>query len=537
MLRISQIKLGLNQDESKLLSLAAKKLKIASADIENLQISKKAVDARRKNDVHFVYAVDITLKNSGINDLATKEDKILAKGDKSVSRPKEVKYTPVCINKQLKKRPVVVGFGPAGMLAALILAEAGTKPIVIERGSAVEVRQAAVEKFWQTGELSEKTNVQFGEGGAGTFSDGKLTTNTKDFRNKKVLEELVAAGADPAILYLAKPHIGTDVLQEVVKNIRKKIIALGGEIRFDSQVTGIKMNNNAISALEVNCDSETNEVQTDNVIFAIGHSARDTFQMLYEEKIPIVQKPFAVGVRIEHLQSQINQQQYGKFAEHPALGAADYKLVSHLENGRSIYSFCMCPGGEVVAAASSIGGIVTNGMSLNARDSKNANSALLVGVKTEDFGSDHPLAGIFFQKTIEKKAFELAGNTYNAPCQKVGDFINGEISTEFGDVKPSYLPKTTAVNIGEMFPDFITESLKIGIPQLAKHLNGFDNPDAILTGPETRSSSPIRILRDENCQSIKGLYPCGEGAGYAGGIISAAVDGIKCAEAILEQLK
>ena len=432
--------------------------------------------------------------------------------------------------------PLVVGAGPAGLFAALILAQSGAKPVLIERGRDVDRRTEDVNSFWQSGRLDTSSNVQFGEGGAGTFSDGKLNTGTKDNRQRKVLNEFVAHGAPDEILYNAKPHIGTDKLKATVKGIREEIISLGGTVIFECKLADINVHNGQVVAAVVEKSGGREVIETDSIILAIGHSARDTFEMLYDRQIPIEAKPFSVGARIEHLREKIDCAQYGSFAGNKRLGAANYKMNVHLENGRGVYTFCMCPGGKVVNASSEKGGLVTNGMSEFARDCINSNSALLVGVNPDDFEGDNPLRGMYFQRQLEQNAFKLGGENYNAPVQRVDDFINGRKSTSLGEVLPSICPKYTLSNISDIYPEFISEAMKQGIAAMGRKLKGFDDGDAVLTAVESRSSSPIRILRNfETLESIaiKGLYPCGEGAGYAGGIISAAVDGIKCAEMII----
>ena len=435
-------------------------------------------------------------------------------------------------------RPVIVGFGPAGMFAALVLSMAGAKPIVLERGGDVDSRVKAVEEFHNSGKLDTECNVQFGEGGAGTFSDGKLTTGIKDRRIGWVLERLVEFGAPDEILYLSKPHIGTDKLRGAVKALRERVVSLGGEVRFNSRFCGFETENNSISAVKYFHDGKIITIDTKSVILATGHSARDVFELLYNENIDLSQKSFSVGVRAEHLRTDIDKAMYGDFAGHKALKAADYKLAVHLPNGRTLYTFCMCPGGYVVAASSEEGRLAVNGMSCFARDAENSNSALLVNVGPEDYGSDHPLAGMYFQRELEEKAFKAGGSNYHAPAAVLRDFMEGRVSEKLGRVKPSYRPDVKFAAPEKYLPDYVCESLRLGITEMGKKIKGFDDGDTLLTGIESRSSSPVRINRGENMQSLslKGLYPCGEGAGYAGGIVSAAVDGMKCAEAIIEAL-
>ena len=522
MLRINNISMPLNATEQQLKQKAAAKLGIKGNDFKNFCISKKSVDARNKSNVHFVYSIDCE-NTSNISD---KDIESLLPAEKLVFKIKDDGV-----------RPLVVGSGPAGMFAGLALAEAGLRPIVLERGAPVEQRQKDVSSFWHGGELKVNSNVQFGEGGAGTFSDGKLMTGIKkDKFTAKVLQEFAAAGAPKEILYLAKPHIGTDKLRLVVKNIRQKILSLGGEYRFNSQLTGLVIKNDKLTVVKVTDEKETYELPADKLFLAIGHSARDTFEMLFDAGVYMEQKPFSVGARIEHKQSLINKAQYGKAAESPYLGAADYKMAVHLPNGRSVYTFCMCPGGMVVAAASEKGRVVTNGMSEFARAAENANSALLVGVSEKDFGSNSPLAGMYFQRKLEENAFIAGDSSYRAPAVLVGDFLRRKASPSFGDVRPSYLPGVALGAFSNILPSEIVDSLRMGIVEMAKKLHGFDCYDAVLTGVETRSSSPVRIVRDENMQSnIKGLYPCGEGAGYAGGITSAAADGLKAVYSLVEK--
>ncbi len=527
MIRINEIKLSLDEDESVLAEKAAKILKLNKKYISSLTVYKKSVDARDKDDIHFSYSVDV--------EISLDEKQITAKcKSPKVSLAKPYVYEIPENKRKSKYRPVIAGFGPAGMLAGIILAEAGLKPIILERGKDIDSRRRDVNEFWTKRRLNEESNVQFGEGGAGTFSDGKLTTGIKSPFIRKVLQELYEAGAPEEILYSSKPHIGTDRLETVVKNIRKKIERLGGEVRLESRLDRLIVYNGFIQGITYSKNGKSIDIEADSVIMAIGHSARDTVEMLYNSGVNIIQKPFSVGARIEHPQKLINNAQYGRFADHPKLGAADYKLSCHGLHERGAYTFCMCPGGTVVAAASEKEGVIVNGMSNLARDGENANSALLVGIETCDFPSEHPLAGIYYQREIEHRAFELAGGNYKAPAQLVGDFLAGKKSSEIGNVKPTCPTGVTLTNLDECLPSKVSATMKSAIVQMDKKLHGFNLYDAVLTAPETRSSSSVRILRDEFCQcNIRGVYPCGEGAGYAGGIVSAAVDGIKCAHAVL----
>lgn len=516
MLRISNIKLSLDESESDLMS---KLNKILGRKIKNFTIAKKSIDARKKNDVHFVYAVDVEAD----------DEERLAKKIKNAQLIKNTEYRFPSGNK-INGPIVIVGTGPAGMMCALTLAENGYKIIMLERGKCVEERRADVERFWKSGELDTESNVQFGEGGAGTFSDGKLTTGVNDFRIRKVLEEFHAHGAPEEILYTAKPHVGTDNLYHMTKNMREDIIKMGGEVRFSHKMTELIIKNGRVTGVKVQSADGIYEIETAHVVLAIGHSARDTFVMLRDSGLAMEQKNFSIGARIEHLQEMINISQYG--AAHEKLGAADYKLSVHLPGGRSAYTFCMCPGGRVVASASEEGGVVTNGMSNFARDGANANSGFLVNVNPSDFGSDDVLAGMYLQREIEKKAFKAGGGDYRAPAERVGDFLKTGCKEK--NVNPTYKPGVKWTSLDKVLPKFVTDTMRDALPLLDRKLHGFASEDAVLTAPETRSSSPVRIIRDSKTlqSNIKGIYPCGEGAGYAGGITTAAVDGIKIAEAI-----
>lgn len=525
MLRVTGIRLSLDQDESMLPDELAKKIKIDRHKIKFWRIWKKSVDARRKNNINFVYTIDFTVENE--NEIIKRFNK------KGVSKAivQEREYTKK--NFLSNNRPVIIGTGPAGLFAGLVLSEMGFKPILLERGKKIEDRVKDVREFWNTGKLNYESNVQYGEGGAGTFSDGKLTTMINDPRSRKVLQYFVEAGAPEEIMYLNKPHIGTDILRRVVIKLRKRIIDLGGEVKFQSKATDFEIENNQIVSVLVNNDEK---IPTDKVILALGHSARDTFEILYEKGFEIQQKSFSIGVRIEHPQKLVDMAQYGESHGHPKLGAADYKLAGHFDHGRSAYTFCMCPGGTVVAAASEAGMLVTNGMSEHARSRENANAALLVNVGPEDFPRNHPLAGVEFQRKWERKAFVEGGSNFLAPAQKVGDFLQGKSSSNYKNITPSYKPGVTMTDLSKCLPDYVTDTLRKAIIDFDKKIKGFADPNAIITGVETRSSSPIRILRGEDYQSnIRGVYPTGEGAGYAGGIMSAAVDGIRIAEKIGEE--
>lgn len=530
MIQITDIKVALDDMNTEyLISAAAKLMKISPSEIQSVRLTKKSIDARKKDNVHFVCSLECKIKNA-----KTEKNILSLTRNKNISAAVPYSYA-VKTAPPLPLRPIVVGSGPAGLFAALTLAKGGQNPIILERGGDIYQRKAAVDNYFAGGKLDTSSNVQFGEGGAGTFSDGKLTTGTKDYRIRYVLEEFVKAGAAEEILYNAKPHIGTDVLFNVLLNLRAHITSLGGEYRFLTKLTDINIQGGKVKSVITQCGNQTKEIPANHVILATGHSARDTFEMLCNKGIAMIQKPFAVGARIEHSQEMINKSQFGQFYNHPLLGAADYKLAVHLPNGRGVYTFCMCPGGYVVAAASEQNSVATNGMSFFARDGANANSALLVGVNPSDFGSEHPLAGVEFQRKIERAAFNYTHSS-KAPAQLIGDFLDNAPSTQFGGTIPTYRPSVALGEINCCLPDFITNSMREGIKLMDKKLHGFACSDGIITAPETRSSSPVRILRGENLQSpsAMGLYPCGEGAGFAGGIMSAAVDGIKCAEMILQ---
>lgn len=528
MLRLSEIKLPLDHAPEAIAAAIIKKLKIQPTDLIRYEIFKRSHDARKKDAIVFVYILDVE---------TTRDAQLLKRFQKDphVTPMPETSYQVVAQAPEgLTERPIVIGAGPCGMFAALSLAQMGFRPIVLERGKTVRDRTADTFAFWKKrGEFNPESNAQFGEGGAGTFSDGKLYSQVSDPKHygRKVLQELVNSGANPEILYVHRPHIGTFKLVGVVQQMRSRIEALGGEIRFQSRVQEIHIEDRQVKGVRL-ADGEY--IAARHVVLAIGHSSRDTFQMLFEKGVYIEAKPFSIGFRIEHPQPLIDRARFGPFAGHKSLGAADYKLVHHCQNGRTVYSFCMCPGGLVVAATSEPGRVVTNGMSQYSRNERNANSGIVVGITPEADYPGHPLAGIDLQRRLEAKAFELGGGTYEAPGQLVGDFLVGRPSQQLGTVCPSYAPGVHLTDLSESLPDYAIAAIREAIPAFNKKIQGFAMPDAMLTGVETRTSSPVRIKRGEDFQSLNtaGLYPAGEGAGYAGGILSAGIDGIKVAEAV-----
>jgi uncharacterized FAD-dependent dehydrogenase len=529
MLRLTELKLPLDHARGELEAALLRRLGIAPADLITFTVFRRAVDARKRSAIVLIYTLDV----------AVRDEKALLKrlaGDRNVSVAPDMDYRFVAHAPANATRPVIIGTGPCGLLAALVLAQSGFRPIILERGKVVRERTKDTWGLWRRSVLNPESNVQFGEGGAGTFSDGKLYSQIKDphFHGRKVLTEFVKAGAPEEILYVAKPHIGTFRLVTIVESLRATIEALGGEYRFGCRVDDLDIEEkNGVRQIRGVMLADGTHVAAEHVVLAVGHSARDTFHMLHERGVAIDAKPFSIGVRIEHPQSLIDRCRYGAGASHPLLGAADYKLVHHASNGRSVYSFCMCPGGTVVAAASEPGRVVTNGMSQYSRAERNANAGIVVGITPADYPG-HPLAGIAFQRHFEERAFVAGGSNYKAPAQRVGDFLERRESTALGDVTPSYRPGVTPTDLAACLPDYAVEAIRAALPGFDRQIKGFALADAVMTGVETRTSSPIRIPRDETFQSsnTRGLYPAGEGAGYAGGILSAGVDGIRIAEAV-----
>ena len=546
MIEITQVHASLDEaDDEKACLIVGKRvvkrvLRCKDSEIKSIELHRKSIDARKKRDVHFILSFRIELTSPDIEQTVLGS---VAERDRSRVRTiddNEPSF-PFPVSGAPKERPVVVGAGCAGLFAALTLAEAGLKPLLIERGDPALRRSQAIDLFLKERILDPESNIQFGLGGAGTFSDGKLNTGTKNPAHRLILDTFVEAGASRDILWDAKPHIGSDILPTVVTNISQRIKRLGGVVRYRTKLVDIRVDAfGAITGIDVQTSQHaaTEQIATKHLILACGHSARDVFELLKDHGVTLAQKTFAMGARIEHPQRDIDRAQYGTSAGHPALGAAPYKLVAHLPNGRSVFSFCMCPGGQVVAASSEPGHLCVNGASLNARNGRNANAALLVNVTPEDLPSDDPLAGVELQRACEQAAYRLGGSNWNAPAQIVGDFLAKRPSTACGKVKPTYPLGVTWTAIDEALPQYIVESLRLGIPLLGKKLRGYDRPDAVLTGVETRSSSPVTVTRDRACHAVAtpGLYPCGEGAGYAGGIMSAATDGIRCAKALIADL-
>jgi hypothetical protein len=532
MLRLTEVKLPLDHHENELKAAILRVLGIVETALVRFEVRRRGHDAR-KGDVVFVYTLDVE-----VADEAAALERL--RNNRHVSpTPDETYRLPTTAPKDSNVRPVVIGTGPCGLFAALTLARMGFKPRVLERGRKVRQRSQDVWGFWRERKFNAASNVQFGEGGAGTFSDGKLHSGIKDreHRVRQILKDFVDCGAPPEITYASKPHIGTLRLVKVVENLRQKIIGLGGEILFEAHVTDFAVENHRVQGVTL-ADGEF--ISTDRVVLAVGHSARDTFKKLHERGVHVEAKPFSIGVRIEHPQALIDTCRLGKHAGNPLLGAADYKLVHHAKNARSVYSFCMCPGGQVVAAASEEGQVVTNGMSHYSRSERNANAGIVVGITPADFGSDHPLAGMDLQQHLEAAAYVLGGSNYNAPAQLVGDFLAGRPSTHLGSVVPSYTPGVTPTDLRHALPNYAIDAMVEALQAFDKTIPGFALHDAVLTGVETRTSSPIRITRDDTTLesvNVKGLYPAGEGAGYAGGILSAAVDGMRVAEAVAQKIK
>ena len=530
MIKLEGVRVPPGGGEADLRAQAAKLLRLRPADLRDLQVLRRSVDAREGVTLTYTLAVSAEDEAAVLRRCRNRKASRLEPGP--AYRLPEPLPPPEC-------PPVVVGAGPAGLFAALVLAEAGQRPVLLERGRPVEQRRADVERFWSSGNLDLESNVQFGEGGAGAFSDGKLNTGTKDLRHRFILERLVSCGAPPDILIDAKPHVGTDYLYRVLQNLRRELAALGADIRFETRLEDLRTENGALAAIEVSDRLGREVLPCRSLILCPGHSARDTFELLYRRGVPLEAKPFAVGVRIEHRQADCDAAQYREYAGHPGLPASTYKLSCHLPSGRGVFSFCVCPGGEVVAAASETGRVVTNGMSEFARDRENINGAILVNVTPEDFGGDgSPLAGVEFQRRLEEEAYALGGGGYRAPAQRVEDFLAHRPSTGPGRVLPSYRPGVAWADLHECLPPFVASALEEALPILGRKLRGYDAPDAVLTAVESRSSSPVRVLRGPDGQSaLRGLYPCGEGAGYAGGILSAAADGMRAAEALLKHTR
>ena len=530
MLRLSEVKLPLDHAEDDLEAAVRARLAdlgVAADGLVRYTVFRRAHDARKRSDIKLTYIVDVEVKNE-----AAVLKRIAGKPHCGVTPDMTYRFVTRAPEHTTRPRPVVIGMGPCGLFAGLILAQMGFRPIILERGKAVRERTKDTFGLWRKSVLNPESNVQFGEGGAGTFSDGKLYSQIKDPHHygRKVLEEFVKAGAPEDILYLSRPHIGTFRLVSMVEKMRATIHELGGEVRFETRVEDIEIDQGKVRSLKLS-NGET--LRCDHVVLAVGHSARDTFQMLHDRGVYMEAKPFSLGFRIEHPQGLIDRARFGKFAGHKQLGAADYKVVHHCSNGRAVYSFCMCPGGTVVAATSEPGRVVTNGMSQYSRAERNANAGIVVGITPEDYPGG-PLAGIAFQRKWEERAFELGGGNYQAPGQLVGDFIVGRPSTSLGSVVPSYKPGVHPTDLSTALPDYVIEAIREALPQIDKKITGFAMHDAVLTGVETRTSSPIRIRRKDDYQSmnVEGLYPAGEGAGYAGGIYSAAIDGIEVAQAV-----